>query len=382
MQLKIAQVTMDNREHYKTHADPIPCFGTAPEALLQGLSRLPETEVHVISCIRQPVGAPEKLAPNIFFHSLVVPKIGWMRTGFQGCVRAVRRKISEIQPDIVHGQGTESYFALAAVFSGRPNVTTIHGNMAQVARVLRAPPGSYLWLAARLENFALKRTGGVFCNSQHTEDLVRPRARRTWRVPNAVRDPFFQPLTNRSRPAKCRIVNVGVITENKRQLELLEVVRKLRAEGLEFEFIFVGEARPSNPYARAFLEQIAPLQQEGLAHYVGMKSASELVECFDGASALVHFPLEESFGLVVAEALARNLKLFASRVGGIVDVAGGVSDAEIFGAQDLAGLESAIGAWIRRGYPGTDDAGKLMRSRYHPDVVARRHSEIYREVLS
>src|SRR5689334_17786371 len=101
MQLKIAQVTMDNREHYKTHSDPVPCFGTAPEALMQGFSRLPEAEVHVISCIRQPVGAPEKLAPNIFFHSLVVPKIGWIRTGFQGCVRAVRRKINEIQPDIV-----------------------------------------------------------------------------------------------------------------------------------------------------------------------------------------------------------------------------------------------------------------------------------------
>ena len=119
-----------------------------------------------------------------------------------------------------------------------------------------------------------------------------------------------------------------------------------------------------------------------MAQYTGINTAGELVDCFDGASAVVHFPLRESFGLVVTEALARNLKLFASRVGGIVDVAAGVCDAEIFGAQDLAGLSSAMGAWIRRGYPGSNEAAKLMRTRYHPDVVARRHLEIYREVLS
>ena len=99
--------------------------------------------------------SPEKLAPNIFFHSLYVPKIGWMRTLYQGCVRAVRKKLREIRPDIVHGQGTEMDCAMEAVFSGLPNVVTIHGNMAELASLLRARLGSFPWLAARLENLAL-----------------------------------------------------------------------------------------------------------------------------------------------------------------------------------------------------------------------------------
>ncbi len=90
--MKIALLTTDNREPHKQYQQGEPYFGTAPEALLQGFAALPDVEVHVISCLRQPVKSPAKIAPNIFFHSLVVPKIGWIRTGYQGCIRAVRPK--------------------------------------------------------------------------------------------------------------------------------------------------------------------------------------------------------------------------------------------------------------------------------------------------
>jgi len=105
--MKVALLTTDNREPFKQYNKVEPWFGTAPEALLQGFAQLPEVEVHVVSCIRRPVKSPEKIAPNIFFHSLVVPKLGWMSTLYQGCIRATRKKLRDIQPDIVHGQGTE-----------------------------------------------------------------------------------------------------------------------------------------------------------------------------------------------------------------------------------------------------------------------------------
>src|SRR5439155_13329895 len=135
----------------------------------------------VISCTQQPMASPQRLADNIWFHSLHVPKLGWLRTGYQGCIRAVRKRLKAIKPDIVHGQGTERDCGLSAIFSGFPNVVTIHGNMSELARLFRRPIASYDWLAARLEAFTLKRTAGVFCNSEYTERLVKPRSRRTWR---------------------------------------------------------------------------------------------------------------------------------------------------------------------------------------------------------
>ena len=115
--MKIALLITDNRDPFRKYEKEIPWFGTAPTALLEGFAKLPDIEVHVISCTQRPMKSPAKLAENIFFHSLLVPKLGWLRTGYQGCIRAVRRKLGEIQPDIVHGQGTERDQGISAVLS-------------------------------------------------------------------------------------------------------------------------------------------------------------------------------------------------------------------------------------------------------------------------
>jgi glycosyltransferase involved in cell wall biosynthesis len=328
------------------------------------------------------VSSPEKIAPNIWYHALHVPKLGWLTTGYQGCVRAVRRKLREIRPDIVHGQGTEKECAFSAVWSGVSNVVTIHGNMAALGRQFRVPIGSHAWLTARLEDFTLPRTAGVFCNSAYTESLVRPRARRVWRVSNAVRLAFFETApgvaATSSRPL---LVNVGVICPWKRQLELVQVAETLSRRGLSFELVFIGRAPSEDSYARAFLEQIRPLERQGCIRYLGARSTSELIGIFDSAQALVHWPSEESFGLVVAEALARNLPVFASRTGGVADIATGVPGAELFDAQDLSGLTEALASWIKQSCPRERGAAQVMRQRYHPEVIATQHLEIYRSVL-
>jgi glycosyltransferase involved in cell wall biosynthesis len=108
----------------------------------------------------------------------------------------------------------------------------------------------------------------------------------------------------------------------------------------------------------------------------------DLVHVMDGASALVHFPSEEAFGLVTAEGLARNLKLFASSVGGSIDIASGVEGAEVISGDDWAGLENSIAKWLECGCPRPQTASQTMRKRYAPEVIARKHLEIYQLVLN
>ena len=278
--MKIAILTTDSREHFRDYARPAPYFGTAPEALLSGFAEIGGAEIHVVSCTRQPVRAPEKIADNIWYHALHVPKIGWLRTGYQGCLRAVRKKLRAIRPDIVHGQGTEHDCALCAVFSGFPNVVTIHGNMKALAEFYRAPFGNYYWLTARLETLALRRTGGVFCNSAFTENEVAPRARRTWRVPNAVRRDFFLPPAA-ARTSKNILLNLGVVCDYKRQLELVDVAERLHERGHAVEFWFAGACVADSPYGRAFLEKIRVAEPAGYARYLGVKNAGELVALLD-----------------------------------------------------------------------------------------------------
>jgi glycosyltransferase involved in cell wall biosynthesis len=379
--MKVAFLTMDFREHYRNYAKATPYFAPGSTSLFEGFALRQDVEVHVVTCAQRPVAAPEKLAPNIWFHSLLTPKIGWMRTGYQGCIRAVRRKLRALQPDIAHGIGTERDCAICAVFSGFPNVVTMAGIMSEQARLSKPRFGSYLWLAVRLENFTLPRAGGVICNSRYTEERVRSRARKTWTVYPALRSAFLEPPPA-AGPRPCVLLNAGVISPRKRQLELLGVAEELHRRGLKFEFRFIGILPPGDPYGAAFLEKIKPLEAKGCARYLGTLPEDELVPCFDSVSGLVHFPTEEAFGSSVCEALARNLKLFGTRTGGIVEIGGDAPGAELFEKEDWAGLTDAIARWIQEGHHCPTGAAALMRQRYHPEVFARLHLEVYREVLA
>ncbi len=380
--MRVVIVTTDNREHERTYEETTPRFCAGHQALLEGFARTPGIEIHVVSCTQRPLRSPEKLAVNIWFHSLHVPKLGWLRTGYQGCVRAVRKKVRELKPDLVHGHGTERECGLSAALSGGTNLVTIHGLMSAQARQFGAGVGSYAWLQTRVENFALRRTGGVFCNSTYTEQAVRSRAGRTWLVPHALRLAFFDPPPD-DRPRPCVLLNAGVISPRKRQLELLDVAEALHARGFKFEFRFIGFIPSAqDAYANEFLRRIKPLEEKGCARFLGPQPESRLVSCFDAASSLVHFPTEEAFGNVVIESLARNLKFFGTALGGIRDIAQHAPAAELFAQDDWGALTEAISQWITQGHPRPREATAFIRERYHPEAMARRHLAIYREVLN
>lgn len=377
--MRIVQLTTDSREHYRTYASKTPEFGAAPEALLEGFAESPDLEVHVVSCVRQPVESPPKIASNIHYHSVTVGRRGWMTTAYAGCVLKTRKVIANIDPDLVHGQGTEKDCALSAVYSGFPNVVTIHGNMAELHRLGFHGHRLFGTLASMLEGHALARTQGVFCNSAYTESLVRPRTRRTWRVPNPIRAAFFRAPSAKPDSAVPMILNVGLVTPRKRQLELLQELRGLGQAGHAFRIVFAGGLSENTEYGRQFTSELRAAEKEGIAEFAGFLDADQLIALMDRCSGFVHYPSEEAFGLVVAEAMARGLKFFGADMGGIRDIAQGIPGAELH--DTLQSLCTGIANWLQAGAPRHPEAAEVIARRYHPKVVAQRHIEIYREVL-
>ena len=380
--MKIAFLTTDNREQQAEYDKELPFFGTAPKAILDGLKSYPnDIEVHVVSCSKRVMNAPEKLAPNVWFHQPIVPYLGWGRTAFSGCALAVRKLLRDLKPDLVHGQGTERDCAISAVYSGFPNVLTIHGNMQQIHRMKLLGAPAYYWLASTLETHALGKTLGVFCNSIHTRSLVENRTRKTWLVPNPLRPAFFDSRTSEKQPNPIPILlTIGVVTPLKRPLEILETASRLAARGYRFQIRFIGASSTADSYGAAFAHAIEEGRRAGYADYLGLLDENELIQALDNADACVHFPKEEAFGLVVAEALSRGLRFFGADVGGIRDIVNGVDEAELH--CDFHSLENGIARWLDEKAPMPSQQEEVMRSRYHPEHVAKRHLEIYQEVLS
>ena len=377
--MKIALITTDNREHFGDFEKPEPYFGTAPEGLLQGFAALAEDiEVHVVSVTRRGMNAPAKLATNIHFHQPFIHSWGMGRTLFSGAVLAVRKIVREISPDIVHGQGTERECALSAVFSGYPNVLTLHGNMRVHAKRGENKGKPYYRLAAFLEGIALRKTDGVVSISTYTDELVKPLAKRTWLLPNAADSRYVEATHRPTQPPT--ILFVGGLDERKNPVGFIKACAPL-FEGTDWKFRLCGTGAQGSLYLSE-LEALAA--KHPWIDLAGWKSREELLTEMERASLLVLPTFEDNCPMVVLEAMAVGLPVIASRVGGIPDL---ITDGEtglmfnplnpssMRGATERilsdAGLRNRLG----------EAAKREARERFHPEVIARAHLDIYREVL-
>ena len=394
--MRIAFLVPDNRENFRQYELTEPYFGTAPTALLAGFAMLgdhPEApEIHVISCTQKRIPAPEKLASNIWFHSLHVPKAGWLRSGYLGCALAVRKKLREIKPDLVHAQGTERDCAISAVLSPYPKILTIHGNLRLIKKQVGFRPFSAMWLQSYLEGLVVPRFAGFICITNYTREAVEREVPKTWVVPNAVEPSFLElgqqrfsdnssrPSTLDSRPPCPVILCVANIDERKNQNAFIRALDPL-AKKMSFEVRFFGGCGGSD-YGREFRELIA---SRPWCHYGGMLGREELRSQFEQADMLALPTHEDNCPMVVLEAMASGVPIMASKVGGIPDLIDGVRaglfcypcDPESFRVGVKRVLEDSEHAQ-RMASAAHDDA---MR-RFHPKVIARKHLETYREILN
>lgn len=378
--IRLALLSTDAREHWREYDKSQPYFGTAPAALLDGLARLSEdVEVHVVSCTQKPMASPEKLAPNIWFHSLLVPKIGWMRTGYQGCIRAVRRKLRALGPEIVHAQGTERDCGISGVFSGFPNVLTVHGNMRLISKVNRAKPFTYQWLAARLERITLPRACGIVCITRYTQEAVSGLAKKTWVVPNAVDETFFDVPRQPSTPPT--ILCVGAVTLRKNQLGFIRALDALETK-ISFRVLFLGNASRADSYGAEFFKLI---ETRPWCVYYGFADREKLKAELSQATLVALPSLEDNCPMVVLEAMAAGVPVVAGQVGGVPELIEERVTGLFCNPTDPASIRAAVAEVFACPTDASERASRareLAIARFHPTAIARRHWEIYREVLN
>jgi glycosyltransferase involved in cell wall biosynthesis len=379
--MRLALLTTDNREHFKDYSNPQPYFGTAPEALLEGFKTMPkDIEVHVLSCLQKvPISSPEKLADNIYYHALHVPNIGWMKTGYLGCSRAVRRRLRQIQPNVVHGQGTERDCAISAVRSGYPNVLTIHGNMRLIADFLHAKPFSYYWLATRLERLCLERTNGVVAISSYTQSNISPYTSRTWLVPNAVHPSFFD--APRQPDPTPRILCLANIGPRKNQIGLIKALDSL-AKTRPLQLVFGGGGSEVDAYFREFTKMVAA---RPWCEYVGSLDKGALQTEMSRAAIGVLPSFEDNCPMVILEAAAAGLPFAASLVGGIPDLIFNGETGLLFDPHNIDDVRNSLTRLLAdppfaAGLASL--ARKTAKGRFAPEAVAQKHLAIYDQVVA
>lgn len=304
---------------------------------------------------------------------------GGVNRFFLGCAQATRKLLREIQPDIVHGQGTERDCAMAAVLSGFPNIITLHGNMRVHACRPEHRKSIYHQLAAFLETFCLKRTNGVIAISSYTEQLIKGLASKTWLLPNAVDSRFFY-ITLSPAPAIPRLLFVGSLDERKNPLGLLKACApSLKAN--RCTLALAGQFDPMGEYGKAFQSEANVLPN---IEYLGFLGRDKLAAEFAKSSALILPTFEDNCPMVVLEAMAAGLPVAASRVGGVPDLVEHQITGLLFDPENLENMRNRIELLISNSEfrCSAGQAGrKKALEKFHPARIAQRHIEIYQEVL-
>lgn len=300
------------------------------------------------------------------------------RSLFIGAIRSIREIIRDIHPDIVHGQGSERECALAAAFSGYPNVITLHGNMRVHAKRGENKGRLYYRLVAFLEGIALRKTDGVVSISTYTDDLVKPLAKRTWLLPNATDSSYFEAQPEPSAPPT--VLFVGGLDERKNPVGFIKACASL-FENSGWKLKLCGTGDPAGGTMR---ELNALASQHSWIDLAGWKSREELLSEMERSSLLVLPTYEDNCPMVVLEAMAVGLPVIASRVGGVPDL---ITHGETGMMFDPHSAQSMLETTrqMMEGEPLRQiiatKARAEARARFHPEVVARKHLEIYREVL-
>jgi glycosyltransferase involved in cell wall biosynthesis len=252
--------------------------------------------------------------------------------------------------------------------------------MRLIAEVNKPRPFSYPWLAARLEGLTVPRSGGVVCITKYTRQAVSDLARRAWVVPNAVDSSFFAVNPRPSADTAPIILCVGHICLRKNQNAFMRALDPL-ADKVKFQVHFLGHTSPGRAYDDEFL---ALVKERPWCSHLGFADREKLKEHFQKATAIALPSLEDNCPMVVLEGMAAGVPVVAARVGGVPDLIEEGKTGIFCDPNEPESMRSAIGKVLGDFSGVREMAGRARLSaqeKFHPKVVARRHIEIYREVL-
>lgn len=305
---------------------------------------------------------------------LRAPSLFWLDTVL------IRRVLQAVKPDVVHAWGTEQGAALVAERLGYPRVTTIQGLISWYNQV--SPPSWHDRVAARLENYALRRVPLVTTEARFSVQYLRQKFPRLHveQVEHAS-DPAFHAVVRRPQTAPVRFIFVGAFDHRKGGDVMLRALDELTGE-LDFELLVIG--RPNGPLLESLLAGLSPEFRRRIRfkeHLTHLEVAAEL----STATIMLCASRADVSPNSVKEAAVAGVPVVGTSVGGIPDYIFPGRNGVLCQPGSVSEFTEAIRAAIRHPqfHRGEVDAATLTQVRAYlsPQLMAKRFLETYQLAL-
>ncbi len=295
--------------------------------------------------------------------------------------RRIRALVSEIEPDVVHAQGTQM-FGDIGLSLGYPLLVSVHGIVDEELKYLDNPIAK---LRRRLQSQVQRRVirkarhlyqpGGY--PMRHFGGLAQGNWHTGW---NPVSDGFFAVEPSR---APATILFVGAVTRLKGVMDLVEAASKLLAEFPRLEVRVAGGFREP-AYLETLQARVRQLHLERQVSLLGPLRRADLIEEYSRCSVLVLPSYQENSPMAVAEAMAAATPVIATRVGGVADMVDDGMTGLLYspGAIELLAehLRRVLRDPVAAAHIG-EEARHVAEDRFRPSKVATRLLDVYQQVI-
>ena len=350
--------------------------------LVEALAERDDIDLHVITGAAIP-GSRTLERNGLTVTYLPMPRWPNALSLFRYTVWRARSIINRMEPDVVHGIGTEHIWPLVAVESGRPSVLTVHGVMTNIVAKNPPPTFSKRRYFARLEPRVLKRAQHVISINPYVYDFLMERiGGEIHPVENPVSSLFFRTTPSASEGA--RILFVGGVERLKGLHILIEALGLLASGSAACPELYVVGPESDPGYSNHVRRMIADKGLTSNVRFLGFRLPEDLADLYERSILLVQPSYEESFSMVCAEAMASGLPVIASNVGGIPHVVEDGVSGMLFPVGDseklAAGIHKLMSDKELRKSMGRKGRA-IAESRWKPELIAAKTMTVYRAAI-
>ena len=348
--------------------------------LVRSLAATGELEVHVVTLDPELSAARASDWSGARIHRLPRGGAGELANALGAGRRAIHSFLRELAPDIVHAHDT---YGLMVQGLALPRVFTIHGFIYGDTLVSgRKLP----WLRSRIWAYFEKRGWADQPHIISISPYVRERlggvsSAVIHDIDNPIAADFFD-IARGERPGV--VFCAAAICPRKNPLVLVEAAARLQARGIAVELRLAGAVTDAG-YGERVQRAIAAHGLGEQVRMLGLIGTEQVRAELAQAAVFALVSLEENSPMGIEEAMAARVPVLTSNRCGMPYMVRHGETGFLVDPLDVADvarrLEALLADAARRAALG--EAGRQVAlARFHPDAVARRTLDVYREIVA